>query len=551
MIQKRRFTPPARPPNVKEREVAVSPLGGFHGGIAAQDLPGVYSPEQRNIEVREEGFVTQRSGLSRYGAFNFGSVALGAAEVFDAAGNLGAVVSSKASPAYLHPTNQAWSGLSYMPGTVASWSTGDLSGTSQQYFEFETIFSPDLERNITVFSNGTDMVKFFEFGTSAATFSDFTWIDSISSTKAAADIASVNDRLVFFNMTGSAGTNWPTRVMWSARGNPLDYTISGGAGAEDLKDMRGSGQAVVRFRDFLLLFTELEIWRATPTLDDYAFRFDRVVDGVGTPYPRTIAVTPNGVIFLGRDREVYVTDGSTLAALGPVNGDGPSRIQKKLLDEASGLQRAWGLYNQTQHRYELYYPGADSPNGFPSRALFFDFRTKTWWPQRYTHGLSCGVDAVDTAGNITWDDLKDSWNAYTRTWDSFNVVTGNRRVNVFASDASTYRQRSDQTTDDSTAIDVRWRSRGFKTGTRKVHLKDVWIDYETDSSSSASLYVGSSRSGSVFTSERALNLSTANDPLFAPVWTTDQHPAFEIRWNDGGQPRIASFSATIQDGSKF
>jgi len=531
--------------------VSVPVTGGLHAGVPAQDCPAPFSPDLRNIDTRLDGYITPRSGLSRYGTYNFSGPVLGAEEVFDATGNLGAVASTMTKVSMLHPTNQAWSALSYLPGTIASWSVGNLSGTSSHYFEFETIFSSDRERMITVFSNNTDMVKFFEFGASAATFSDFTWIDSISSTKAATDITSINNRLVFFNTLGSAGTRWPTRVMWSARGNPLSYLVADGAGAEDLKDMRGSGQAIVRWRDFLLLFTELEIWRATPTLDDYAFRFDRVIDNMGTPYPRTIAVTPNGVVFLGRDKEVYATDGSGLVPLGPAGGEGASRIQRKLLDELLGGGRAWARYNQTEHRYELYHSASDSPDGYPSRGLFFDFRTKTWWPQRFTHGLSAGVDVMDPATKVTWDEIADSWDATTLAWDAFDIASGNRRMNVFNSVGTALRYFSAQTTDDGSVIDVRWRSRGFKTGPRKTHIKEIWTDYENDSNSSASLWIGSARSGSVFTAEVALNLSTANDPVFAPVWTTDQHPSFEIRIADGGQPRIASFFATLQDASKF
>ena len=549
--QRSRFEAPARPPNVGTRNVALSVRGGLHAGIAPQDLPATFSPELRNLTNHLDGFATPRSGLSRYGAFDFNGAVLGAAEVFDATGNLGAAAASAKSVSMLHPTNQAWSNLSYLPGTIATWSRGNLSGTSTDYFEFETIFSADRERMITTFSNNTDMVKFFEFGASAITFSDFTWIDSISSAKAAKDIASINNRLVFFNILSSTGTRWPSRVMWSARGNPLSYLIADGAGAEDLKDMRGSGQAAVRWRDFLLLFTELEIWRATPTLDDYAFRFDRVIDATGTPFPRTIATTPFGVIFLGRDREVYATDGSGLVALGPVNSEGPSRIQRKIQEELLGASRAWATYNQTEHRYELYYTAADSPNGFPSRALFFDFRTKTWWPQRFSHGLSAGVDAMDPATKVTWNEILDSWDAVALSWDAFDIASGNRRMNLFSSGGSALRYTSGQTTDDGSAIDVRWRSKGLKAGTRKGHMSEIWIDYETDSNSSASLWIGSARSGSVFTAEVALNLTNANDPIFAPVWTTDQHPSFEFRLNDGSTPRIASFNATIMDGSKF
>src|SRR5690606_1541830 len=130
----------------------------------------------------------------------------------------------------------------------------------------------------------TNAVKFFRIGpagSSTLTYSDFTFIDSLDSMKKARDVVATNDRLVFVNMERADGARFPTRVFWSARGDPRNYDINSEAGFEDLMEMRGEVQAAVRWRDFLLLFTQHEIWRATPTLDAYAFRFDRIIDSLG------------------------------------------------------------------------------------------------------------------------------------------------------------------------------------------------------------------------------------------------------------------------------
>jgi hypothetical protein len=549
--QRSRFKPmPPRAP-LREREISLPLVGGLHAGVAPQDLPRGFSPDLRNLTPDVPGWVAPRSGLSRHGAFNFNGAVLGAFETFDDTGVLGALATSARSVSFLHATNQAWSALSYVPGNL-SWHTGNLSGTSSDYFTAETVYDDSLGRMLVVFSNNTDSFKYISVASTTTTFSDFTWADSIASTTAARDIASVNDRLVLFNTLSSTGTRFPTRVMASARGNPRSFLVADGAYVEDLMDMKGSGQAAVRWKEFLVLFTELEIWRAIPTEDDYAFRFARTIDNMGTPWPRTIATAPEGVIFVGRDREVYITDGVSIQALGPVGGEGASRIQRKLLDEALSMGRAWALYNATDRRYELYYTAADSPDGYPSRALFYSLPQQTWWPQRFAFGLSDGVDLVDPATLVTWDDIKDSWDAMAAIWEDFNVTQGNRRPNVFSSTGAAYRYFSAQTSDGGEAIDVRWRSPGFKAGTRKVHLKEIWLDYENDSASSASLWLGSSRSGSAFVPATApLSLAETSDPLFVPVWKTDHHPSFELRIADGGRPRIASFSATIQDASKF
>ena len=74
---------------------------------------------------------------------------------------------------------------------------------------------------------------------------------------------------------------------------------------------------------------------------------------------------------------------------------------------------------------------------------------------------------------------------------------------------------------------------------------------EADSASSASIYVGSSRDTTSFSDPTAISITTGGDPIFVPVWKTEASPAFELRLNDGGTPRFVSFTALVQDASKF
>ena len=276
-----KFTPPTSAPHAREREVTFGVAGGFHGGVPSQGVPNGFSPDVRNF-VPLGGHITPRSGLSRLAATVIAAPVMGADEASDVYGNLGGVASTTTRLWSLTTKSQTWSALSYLDGPAIPPHAG-LSGNSLDYGAFETVFSPDLERMITVYSNNTNQVQFFEFSSSAVTFSDFTWVLSLESMRASKDITSISDRLVFFNVVGSAGTRWPTRVLWSARGNPLSYVVADGAGIEDLKDMRGAGQACVRYKDFVILFSDVEIWRATPSFDDYALRFDRVIDNIGCP----------------------------------------------------------------------------------------------------------------------------------------------------------------------------------------------------------------------------------------------------------------------------
>ena len=537
-----KFTPPTRGSAAREREVTFGVAGGFHGGVPSQGVPNGFSPAVRNFVPTGAGAIAPRSALTKVSSAlitGINAPVLGGAELVDRNGQFTALIASTRSLQWFNYGVSSWQSVFYAPGNQ-SWHSGPLSSVSTDYIEAVSIYAPTANSGVgqmyCVFSNQSDSLKYWQIS-ATTTYSDFTWADSIDSTHNARSVCAINDRLVLFNTQPSAGAgkaNTPTRVMWSARGNPLSFLVADGAGAEDLMEMHGEGQKAIRFRDFMLLFTEIEIWRATPTFDDYAFRFDRVVDGKGCPNPRTIVATPDGVVFLGLDHEVYITDGVNVLPLGPIEGKGESRIQAHLRGELVTPHRAWAMYNRTLRRYELYYSISGSEQGYPTRAMFYDFATQTWWPQTFVNGLTFGLDMTEyTTPFVT-----------ATSANSFDP-------NYFDSFGTAFRLSSTLTNDAGTAIDARWRSPGAKNATRKAHLKEVWIDADADSASSASVWVGSARSGSVFTSEKEVRLTTANDPTFVPVFSTDNAPAFEIRIADGGRPRIASFSATLQDASKF
>lgn len=553
--RKARFAPPARIQRRGERTFAIPVLGGVHAGLPAHELPlsAGFSPTVHNFTPDVDGWITPRSGLSKFGTYDFGGAVLGAAEVFDIEGRSCVFAPSSRSLSFLHPQNQTWSALSYVPGTVASaFTDGAVSGTSTDYFRTISIFEQSGERFIGVTSNGTNAVKFFSTSSTNAIYSDFTWLDSLDSMQKASDVASINDRLVFANLENSNGTRYPTRVLWSSRGDPLDFAIASGAGFEDLMDMRGSIQRILKFRDFLVIFTEYEIWRATPTFDDYAFRFDIIADNVGCPYPNTVVATPLGIVFMEHDREVWITDGVTVAPLGPNGLEGPSRIKTILRDDAVNLERTWATYNYTSNRYELYYVASESSQGFPTRALWLDLHKRSWWPQRFAYELSSGVDFYDVADMVTYDEVEDTYDSVSLEYDGYDVAQKNRRVNVFTSDGSALRFLSTQTNDVGRVIDARWRSAGMKDASaRQKHLTEIWTEYETDFSSTASIFVGSSRDESLFDSGATVSFTTPGGIVFLPTWKTGTSPNFEIRIADGGQPRIASFSATLKDASRF
>lgn len=551
-VQRARFTPPApRVPRRKTKTEIFHPTGGLHAGVAPSNLPAGFTPKAQNFESGP-GYITPRSGLSAFKSYSFGAPVLGAIENFDHLGNGFAWASSVSTMALLV---DEWSTLSVITTTELNGAKIDVtaSASSRELFDATNIYNKDTDRYMTIFSNNSDWMGWFSVETSSTTWSTFTWCETLSGTKYARSLEAINDRLVLFNSTDTLGVNFPTRIMWSARGGPTDFLLANGAGFEDKLAMQGEGQKVIRFRDFLLLFTDLEIWRAQPTLDDYAFRFTRVSDTIGCPYPHTIVSTPQGVIFLGSDREVYITNGGIPQPLGSVGGGGPSRIQSTLNGVFSDFngRRAWATYNQKARRYELNIPTPGDQ--FPTEAFWYDIDEQTWFPQVYVHELSFGINITNPTTPILWSDVPATWTSVSSSWDAMVSGSPDRQSMAFSSLGSVFRSFATQTTDDGTAIDARWKSHGLRTSDAmaKAALSEVWLDYESDSASSATVFVGSVRSGADLGEGTAVSLRSTDVPTFVPTWAVDSTPAFEIRISDGGRPRFSRFQVQLQDAGKF
>lgn len=524
------------------------PTLGLHSGDVPQDLAPGFTPEAQNF-VADEGYIAPRSGLSQFGGYSFAQPVLGGKELHDKEGVIHAFASSASTLLFYPSSNASWSELSYLKGSIVP--SDDLpSGQSTDYWRSANIYDATLDEYIAVTSNGTNWAKWFVVQDSTTTYSDFTWTAPLDEIKAAKDIAAINDRLVLFHSVTSQGTTHPTRVSWSARGAPRDWTANSGAGFEPLVGMRGAGTAMVRFKDVLILFSDQEVWVAQPTLDDYAFRFDRITDALGCPYPRTAIATPLGVFFLGSDFEVYVTDGRQVQPASLV--DGQSRIREYLSADIVEATRAWGVFNRKERRYELYYTNRDSTDGYPTKALYYHTETQSWFPQKFSHELSYGFDLRDPGYLLTWDEITDTFDSTSTAWNQFGQGEDRSDPAVFGSGGTSYRLRSEQTSDDGTLIDARWRSHGLNQSDqmRRASLKELWMDYKVTSASSVTVYL-SDDLGQTWDSGRLVSMTSTERNAFVPAWINAQSPMFEVRVENGSVPRIGRFQSVLVDGGRF
>jgi hypothetical protein len=535
----------------ESRTSIFEPTLGFDGGQAPQELLPGFTPASKNF-VHRGGYLEPRSGLSRFDStFQLGEPALWGMEAFDIEGRRYGIAASAGTVACLRPEDLTWSALS----RVSSASDQAPNGSVENGWDGASIYEPASDSNIAVFTNNRQLPKFAMLRESSTTYSDFTW--ALSHFSRARSVCEVDNRLVFFNVSTSS-VSLPQTLYWSSRGDPLDFTFTNGAGSEQLADMRGVGQRVIPDGDSIVLFTDEQIWRGRVRRDAYAFDFYCVSREMGCPYPKTIAETPKGLVFLGRDLELYVLNGDQTIPLGPTHakptdvGD-HSRIQLYLQRKLLNGELAWGAYDSAADKYTLYFTTNESAtNLWPTRAIDFNFDNRSYFIHDFTHELTAGFEVRDTTEASTWDANPYTWDAYSPAWDDAGSITP-KIVTAWSSAGTPYSLRSNQTSDDGTAIDARWRCHGLSAGDalRYDQLYEVWMEYESETTSNVSLFVsGNVGSSFIEGSQRSLSAASLNVQLFT-CNITAQSPLFEIRSNDGSRPRISRFQARLRDGGMW
>jgi hypothetical protein len=544
-IRHTRFgSPQPRVPQPEVREEIFEPTLGLDAGQAPQELLKGFTPFSQNW-VRDGGYLTPRSGMSQYDAtFTLGGPVIGGIEAYDVDGFRNAVVASAQTFGYLGANSPSWRTLTFVGSETPN---APMRGWDAAY-----IYDSSRDKNVALLTDHTKLPKFVVLGSDTTQVSD--WTHCASTFSRAKSVAAFDNRLVFFN-TASSVSEFPQRIEYTARGVVSDHATADGAGFIDVMDMRGIGQKVIPYSDSLLFFTEREIWLGRNRRDDYFLDMIRISDADGCPFPKTIAQTPEGIVFLRHDLEVCLLSGTQVIPLGPTNRKPPeigdaSRIQRWLQDRLLNGELAHATYNSRMRRYELRFTSnTTNTNLYPESGLYYDFNNQSWFPQTYPWEVSCAFEMQDTDAAATWDSIPYTWDQYNVAWDDGEVEASARRVVTFSSNGTPYRFRSDQTTDAGTAIVARWRSHALNSrdALRYDQLYEVQVEYANASSSSASVWV-SENLGSSFIDSIAVDLSqTSHKAALVPVNCSALAPTFEVRSSDGGQPKISRFYARLRD----
>jgi hypothetical protein len=537
----------ARGLDAKSARVEVfTPTRGLHRGDAAQDLQPGYTPDASNFVVSGGG-LTPRSGLSRWrtGSSQVSGPAIGSFRVSDLTGFQYLIGASDRTISVHNPNDDSWTALS------SHTTQSDVpSGTSREYWDSAYLYDAAADRNLAVLTNHKDVPKVFVIEPSVTTYSNLTDFTSLASK--ARSVCAFDNRLVWFNMSTDSLAQ-PSRVLWSVRGQPRNYQLLDGAGFEDLLDMRGIGTRVIAEREGVVLFSDEEIWRGRKRGDAYVFDFYPVSRNVGCPYPRTIVQTPLGTIFLSFDLELYLLQGDAVRPLGPQNDGEASRIQLFLQENLYDAERAWAVYNPAKVRYELFYTGSESAEGYPTRGLFYHLIEESFFPQTFSHELPSGVEFKDQGVPSTWDATVATWDEVATSWDE-QVTAGNGySVHPFSSAGTSYRFEDAQTDDDGSRITAYWTSHAMNRDDqiRMERFTELWVEHKQASASSASVTFAPDLSFSgAETYNTALGAGDYGRTLVTG-FASGAAPHFKVQVTDGGTPKFMRFQAKLVEGGLY
>lgn len=394
---------PVRLPRSAYTQVRFAPTLGYTDSPDLANPPGSITSGQ-NCWIWQQR-LQQRPRLAQLGSNNIlHDQPTGAWEYDDVQGLRYPMIASRSTVAYLN--TGLWTALTYASGTSNLPPSGNISdnwfGTS--------VYLPRADSNMAVFTNGVDPIFAWGGPSSGNAYS------TLTEAPIAKDVALLQDHLIGWNIRELSGSGQlVTRVQWSVRGDPEDWTdFNGFAGSEDLLDMRGAGTRIFAQNDQLLIATEHEIWRGQFVGSPFVFQFTPFSRQLGIPFPNAAIQTQDGLYFLGDDLMVYRIDPYWSAQPVAVGKD----IQRSLHNMDADPSTSFFGYHADARQLTLYFTtssGVEPMNGFT-----FEVDNKTWTPQKFAQSLGRSFQAGASAGNTSaltqWNQLVGTYAAQTLTY---------------------------------------------------------------------------------------------------------------------------------------
>lgn len=439
-------------------------------------------------------------------------------------------------------TPNGWSVLSY----VSAFGRSDPPALANtEYWDFTQSYYAERDENCAVGATGS-------YQTLYVVQSDATVFSSLTGAPRARFVAAQDNYVLAANIR-EGSNDYVQRVQWNDRGSLSSWT-GGLAGFEDLLAMKGQITRLFPQDNKVLVFGDREIYAGIQRDFPFTWSFAPYDSSRGCPYSWTIADTPLGTMFLGKDYQVYLLP----------KGGGPSqplgqRLHRSIRNLIDQPTRAWAVYDNTYSQYQLYYP-IRSGSGRPQRAAFLDINTGAWAPQSFDRtggnlSVTRGFEIYLSSSATTYGGAAAASLRYADVAASYADMggTSEERAVLLGSSAGTlYTLNSAATSDNGTAVESFWQSSGIggQNPTQQKTVTDFRVDYQGDSSSSLTVRF-SQTLGASFGIESRLNLPAVSGmsqsqafPYFAA-----RYPSFEVR-SQGQRYRLLRFYMGFRPGGR-
>lgn len=530
-------------PSAAANVLVVNPDLGFDASQPPSDLVAGQSPSFENLILRDGGMEPRPMlTLRNTNPQPFGAVGIsGGMEVTDVLDNKFPLVSGTTTLAWY--SNGSWSRLSYVSSNGISTPPNAQVG---DYYDWGAqSYWPLRDEMLAVAGTGS-------YETLVCWQPNTTVFSNLTSAPRAKFVAALDNFLIAGN-TREGTADLVQRIRWSDRGDPSNWTTAN-SGFVDLLDMRGAITRLMPHDNALMAFSGDEIWRGVRADFPNLFSFTPYDRTVGCPYSWTVAQTPLGLMFLGKDLQVYLL---------PRGGGAPQPIGKPLHPAIRNAidrpDRAWAAYDRATHHYQLNY-AVRGGSTFPQRAVWLNIDGGTWAPQSYD--ASGGALSVQRGFEIGVTSLTSSWDATTPTWDqtlpSWDEMGGasEERVILMGSSAGTlYTLSSGVTSDNGTVVQSRWRSGALAPDganpERMQNVTRVDVRYASQSPSNLTLRF-SADNGQNFAGATRVAFGTASIESSARVdcYQNAYHPTIELTSQGLRGWRVFGFQLTMRQGGR-
>ena len=531
-----------------ESVLIVDVTPGLDASRPAVNLDLGFTPSSDNYIVHE-GALEPRPMLSLHTQTPHvlgNTVITGMYELITVDGSRNQIASGQSNHAvYGQATSQnGWSTLSYVSADGLS---DPPSLAAYQYWDYAQVYSAVDDENLLYMAAGSQQTMY-------AHISGTTLFSSMTAAPRAKFVAALDNYVLAFNIQGTAGA-LVQRAQWTDRGSASSWT-GGLSGFEDLLSMRGAGTRVVTQDNAFLLFSDEEVWKGVSGNNVFPWQFAPYDQSRGCPYSWTIASTPLGTMFLGKDYQVYLLP----------KGGGPSvpigqRLQRSIRSDIDYPERAWAVFDNTYGQYKLYYPKRGGST-FPQKAAFLDVEGGSWMPQSFdsTGGaisLTRGCEGQLSSSATTWGGAQASgltWGGYRAlgfTWADMNGRVTGRAILAGSSKGTIYYENSDGTNDNGTAVPCRWQSPALlgDDPSQQKTVRELRVDYQSNSASAMTVQFSADVGASFISSGISLPATSRMSQSIAYPYYGARYPLFEVT-NEGVRHRLFRFQMTYTRGGR-